>query len=122
MYVKPSPYAGSSFLFCTLTWRAVDVGIDGGGARVDGNFRTYLQRELTENSDFEDKEDIPDILSDGHRDFEGRCKRKFASPSASYSVQIGGRTMNVSSLQIRKGILILPGCGVSNGTAGATYL
>jgi hypothetical protein len=104
-------------MFCALSWCAADVGIDGGGARVDGNFRTYLQRELTENPDFEDKEDIPDILSDGHRDFEGRCKRTFTFPSTSYTIHIGSRRMNVRSLQIAKGMLTLAGCDASNGTA-----
>lgn len=103
-------------MFCALTWHAMDVGIDGGGARVDGNFKTYLEGELMANPDFEDKDDIPDILSDGHRDFEGRCKRTFTSPLGAYTVHIGGRRMNVGSLQIAKGILTLTGYGASKGT------
>jgi len=86
--------------------------VDGGGVRVDGNFTAYLRRELTAIPDFEDTEAIPDILSDGHRDFESRCKRTFTSPSKSCTVRIGGRRMNINGLNIARGVLTLDGTTV----------
>ena len=86
---------------------STDVGIDGGGARVDGNFRTYLETRLDTSPDFDDKEDIPDILSDGRRDFERRCKRTFTPPALPSTVNIGSRRMTIQALQITKGNLAL---------------
>lgn len=87
----------------------VNVGIDGGGARVDSNFRTYLQSTLMMSSDFMDKDDISDVVSDGHRDFARRCKRSFVSSSTLCSIVIGNRRMNIPALQIVKGTLTLDG-------------
>jgi hypothetical protein len=84
------------------------VGIDGGGARVDANFRSFLWRNLID-SDIEDKEDIPGILSDALRDFQGRGKRIYGSPSTSCTVLVGGRKMNSQVLPITKGVLSLDG-------------
>jgi len=87
---------------------------------VDGNFTAYLRRELTAIPDFEDTEAIPDILSDGHRDFESRCKRTFTSPSKSCTVRIGGRRMNINGLNIARGVLTLDGYSV-NGWLRGTF-
>jgi hypothetical protein len=106
MYVKSSPYAGPPSVFCALTWRVVDIGVDGGAARVDGNFGNYLRTEFMKHSN---KVDIPDILADANRDFKERCRRIFTTPSTSYSVYVGSRSMNISALQITKGILTLAG-------------
>ena len=90
----------------------MDVGIDGGGARVCGNFKTYLWSGLTNCPEI-DQEEVPDILSDGHHDFERHCKRAFSSPGTSYTVAIGGRRMKVSALQVTKGILTLHGYDIT---------
>jgi len=82
--------------------------IDGGGARVGENFKTYLWNRLTNCPEI-DQEEALDILSDGHHDFERHCKRAFTSPGTSYTVAIGGRRMNVSALQVTKGVLTLHG-------------
>lgn len=84
------------------------LGIDGGGARVDANFRSFLWRNLL-NSDIEDEEDIPGILSDALRDFQGHCKRAYGSSSTSCTVRVGGRKMNSQVLSIAKGVLSLGG-------------
>ena len=96
--------------FCDI----VDVGIDG-GARIDESFRTYLRQKLVTTPDFEDKDDIPAILSDAHHDFERHCKRTFASPSATSTVRIDRRSLNIRALQIRRGVLTLDGYGAADG-------
>ena len=94
----------------------MNVGVDGGGDRVGGNFRTFLWSMLSTSPEV-DAETALDILSDAHHDFKRHCKRSFASPGTSYTVCVGSRRMNIIALQITKGVLTLHGYGVRNGPA-----
>lgn len=96
------------------------LGIDGGGARVDAEFKSFLKDSL-EKSDIGGEEDIPGMLSDALRDFESRCKRTYDSPSASSAVRVGGRKMNSNMPPITKGVLSLEGYSVNMQSSGAEY-
>jgi hypothetical protein len=85
------------------------LGKYAGGVRVDENFKEHLFDKLLEG-EVEDEGEIEAMLFDGLRDFQRSTKLEFLSSAEVYKVQVGVRHLNDEGLQIKRGVMSIPGC------------
>ena len=83
--------------------------------RVDEIFKEYLSKKLLDGK-ANDQGAVDAILYDSLRDFRHSTKLGFRSPTGSYKVQVGGRQLNDDGLQIKFGVMTIPGCGANAPT------
>jgi len=79
-----------------------------GGVRVDEVFKEYLFEKLLEGG-VNDQGEVEAMLYDGLRDFQRSTKLEFLSPTDAYKVQVGVRHLNDDGLQIKRGVMTIPG-------------
>jgi hypothetical protein len=83
-------------------------GLYAGGAPTDYGFINYLSEHLDDAHEV-NAEDVPEMVTDGLRDFQQSGKRKFNSVSHPCQVRIGARSMKSNILPINRGILTISG-------------
>jgi len=88
------------------------LGKYAGGVRVDEVFKEYLFEKLLEG-EANDQDGVEAMLYDGLRDFQRSTKLEFLSPTDAYKVQVGVRHLNDDGLQIKRGVMTIPGCATN---------
>jgi len=93
------------------------LGKYAGGVRVDEVFKEHLVEKLMGGEVMiDDQDEVGAMLYDGLRDFQHSTKLEFHSPTDAYKVQVGVRHLNDDGLQIKRGIMTIPGCSANAPT------